>query len=101
MDFLRTDDDRYRGGSTVWRLLLEDEWGDNIPHVHGCPECYEHVPCSMACTLEPDLELDDGTPSGGYFVCKSCSGEIEPPEEPKAPWDLDKSEPLFEWAQLK
>lgn len=28
-------------------------------HAHSCPECYEHVPCTMACTIEPDLGLTE------------------------------------------
>lgn len=45
-------------------------------HVHGCPECYERVPCDMDCTCEPDLTLDDGTPRGGYVVCNECSARL-------------------------
>lgn len=61
----------YRGRFTFWHLLLDPE--NPIPHVHACPECYEHVPCTMACALEPDLELDDGTPAGSHMVCGGCA----------------------------
>lgn len=63
-----------------------------MAHVHPCPVCYEHVPCELpeqkldgapdldgqpivivdGCTIEPDLQLDDGTPSGSYVVCAAC-----------------------------
>lgn len=42
-------------------------------HVHPCPECYEHPVCKyLDCTIEPDLERDDGTPSGSFVVCDEC-----------------------------
>ena len=44
-------------------------------HVHGCPECYEHVPCEHRCSIEPDLTLDDGTLRGAYVVCDACASE--------------------------
>jgi len=62
----------YRGRPTFWHFLLDAE--DPVPHVHACPECYEHVPCDdPRCTLEPDLELDDGTPAGSHMVCDACA----------------------------
>jgi len=54
---------------SIWDRLLERE---TPRHVHGCPNCYEHLPCLEACSIEDDLELDDGTPCGGYFVCDLC-----------------------------
>jgi hypothetical protein len=42
-------------------------------HVHPCPECYEHPWCTYDdCTIEPDLQRDDGTLSGSYVVCDDC-----------------------------
>lgn len=41
-------------------------------HVHTCPECYEHIPCTMGCSTEWDLTLDDGTERGDYHVCDDC-----------------------------
>lgn len=42
-------------------------------HVHSCPICYEHVPCYETCSVEPDLDLDDGTLRGAYHACAGCS----------------------------
>ena len=56
---------------SAWRRLMHEP-GEPVAHVHGCPECYEKVACKWRCTLEPDLELDDGTPAGGYMVCDEC-----------------------------
>jgi hypothetical protein len=41
-------------------------------HYHGCPECYEKKPCTMDCTIEPDLE-DNGRQFGAYVCCEDCS----------------------------
>ena len=66
-----------RYGGNAWSKLFEPD--EVCPHVHACPECYEHVPCTMNCTLEPDLELDDGTPCGSHCVCERCrhAGEVD------------------------
>ena len=37
-------------------------------HVHPCPGCYTDWPCGMDCTIEPDLETDQGLPSGAYSI---------------------------------
>ncbi len=42
-------------------------------HVHSCPTCYEHIPCEMSCSVESDLELDDGTLRGAYVECSECA----------------------------
>ena len=44
-------------------------------HVHSCPSCYEHVPCEMRCSVEPDLTLDDGTLRGAFLDCEACASE--------------------------
>jgi hypothetical protein len=62
----------YRGRPTFWTILLDPEGTGPVSHVHSCPECYEYVPCTMACALEPDLELDDGTPCGAHCICDRC-----------------------------
>lgn len=43
------------------------------PHVHPCPECYTSWPCAMNCFIEPDLEMDNGIPSGSYVACHRCA----------------------------
>lgn len=64
------DDGRYRGTLNLWARLVAEAV---IGHVHSCPECFEHVPCDdPRCTLEPDLERNDGTPAGSHCVCDSC-----------------------------
>jgi hypothetical protein len=51
-------------------------------HVHGCPACYEKVPCSEVCSIEPDLTLDDGTLCGAYVTCAGCEPPfIKPPDD--------------------
>jgi len=65
-------DARYCGRPTFWQKIIIDKDDDPIPHVHSCPECYEDVPCTMDCTLEPDLERDNGTPVGSHCVCDRC-----------------------------
>lgn len=68
-------------GSNKWLLLRDPE--DPIAHVHSCTECYDDFPCEEECTLEPDLELDDGTPRGAFSKCDRC----EPREpEPTPVW---------------
>ncbi len=64
--------------------MTADELGDALerylgkrplapPHVHPCPKCYEPWPCGASdCTIEPDLERDNGMPSGAYCVCPPC-----------------------------
>lgn len=47
-------------------------------HVHGCPECYEKVPCVEACSIELDLFEEDETPCGAYVTCESCRREAAP-----------------------
>lgn len=41
-------------------------------HVHSCPICYENVPCTDVCSVEPDLTLDDGTLRGAFLACNRC-----------------------------
>lgn len=64
-----------------------------MSHVHPCPSCHEDIECALpeqvtdgfdlaghpivvidGCTIEPDLETDDGTPSGSYVTCGACVG---------------------------
>lgn len=60
-------------GSNYW-LRLAYTPGMPPRHVHTCPACHERYECGYGCTLEPDLECDDGTPSGAYCCCsKSCA----------------------------
>lgn len=40
-------------------------------HFHSCPNCYEHVPCHMNCSIEYDLE-DKGRQFGSYCLCDEC-----------------------------
>jgi len=42
----------------------------DLEHVHGCPSCYQKVPCWMPCHVEPDLSQDE--PTGFYVVCEVC-----------------------------
>jgi hypothetical protein len=60
----------YLGRPTSWQRITR-VFGAPIPHTHGCPDCYEHVPCLDRCSLEPDLE-EDGVPSGGFMTCDRC-----------------------------
>ena len=48
-------------------------------HYHSCPECYEHKPCEMACTIEPDLEDTTYSPVrefGAHCICNECKGSL-------------------------
>lgn len=46
-------------------------------HVHPCPECYEHPVCPYySCTIYPDLQREDGTPSGSFVVCSGCTERL-------------------------
>jgi len=63
---------------------LGQGWGD---HFHPCPECYEHVPCGMACTTEHNFhDEDDFLLYGSPIVCSACqkSAKVSPstPESP-------------------
>lgn len=40
-------------------------------HYHSCPECYEHVSCTMKCTIEYDLQ-DGDREFGAHCVCDFC-----------------------------
>jgi hypothetical protein len=75
---------------------LADDHGDaammcqphrSPPHVHRCPECYDHEVCALDCVIEPDLTLDNGIPCGAFLVCSKCQrdrsscGEECPPGE--------------------
>jgi hypothetical protein len=44
-------------------------------HVHGCPECFEKVPCDEVCDLELDLFKDGETPCGSYATCDACEAK--------------------------
>ena len=45
----------------------------STPHVHSCPECYEHPVCAMDCTIVPDLGMTpDGLPYGHTVECDAC-----------------------------
>ena len=52
-------------------------------HAHSCPLCYEHVPCGMTCSVEPDLELDDGTMRGAYVECDACKASLSSSKDVK------------------
>ena len=41
-------------------------------HYHGCPECYEHEPCTLNCAIEPELGTHKGAPIGDYVACSRC-----------------------------
>lgn len=69
---------------------LSDQWDDVLQinmqserpklrggHAHGCPICYENVPCDDECSIEPDLELDI-TPRGSYVTCDDCAAKVAP-----------------------
>ena len=51
---------------SAWDVILERK---TPRHIHRCPECYEHITCLLDCTIEPDLEREDGMPSGSYVCC--------------------------------
>lgn len=40
-------------------------------HFHLCPNCYEHVPCEMKCTIEYDLQ-DGDREFGAFCICDEC-----------------------------
>jgi hypothetical protein len=61
----------YQGRPTAWARLSRNV-GDPIHHRHPCPECYQYKLCTDVCTLEPDLEEEDGTPCGSHMVCAEC-----------------------------
>ena len=62
----------YRGTpKTLWDKVIYDP-STPVVHGHPCPVCYEFKPCTMGCTLEPDLERSDGSPSGSHCVCDDC-----------------------------
>ena len=63
-------------GDPVVVVYMQEQY-DRVTggHVHSCPECYEHVPCEMRCSVSLDLTLDDGTLCGGYVVCDECATE--------------------------
>lgn len=66
------------------------------PHVHGCPQCHEWLPCHADCTIEPDMggvvrfnELEQRAmeyPVSAYepceqcapLACRNCNGPTEP-----------------------
>lgn len=54
----------------MWQPAVFTQTGN---HVHPCPVCYRHVPCGEPCTIEIDLQLSDGTDSGGHDVCAHCT----------------------------
>lgn len=75
MSVFLEEPDRYIGQNYWNRLAYEP--GKPIRHVHSCPCCYTHAVCYGECTLEPDLEQDDGTPSGAHFPCSvTCAREL-------------------------
>ena len=49
-------------------------------HVHGCPECFEKVPCNESCSIEMDLFEEGETPCGAYVVCDACTAKGAPPD---------------------
>lgn len=56
---------------SAWDIILERR---TPRHVHPCPICHGMSYCLMDCSIEPDLERDDGTPSGSYLCCsKACA----------------------------
>jgi hypothetical protein len=73
----------YRGGRlTAWARIIDDP-SKPPTHWHACPVCYDGDLCNEACTLEPDLERSDGTPSGGHEECSKCSPRPVAPPPPK------------------
>ncbi len=85
--------DQYIGSNVWYRLVYEP--GDPIKHYHACPVCYEYKPCHMACTLEPDLERNDGSPCGSHMVCsEDCSWEAADEDYPSWPVDEGTSPPF-------
>lgn len=56
---------------SAWDIILERR---TPRHVHPCPICHGMSYCLMDCAIEPDLEREDGTPSGSYICCsKACA----------------------------
>jgi len=63
-------------GTNYW-IRLAYVPGQPVRHVYQCPICHGAFDCEMGCSLEPDLERDDGTPTGAYHCCsKACAKEI-------------------------
>ncbi len=65
----------YLGRPTSWQRITR-VFGDPVPHVHSCPECYDNFHCTSRCTLEPDLE-DEGVPRGAFIGCPTCQAKWE------------------------
>lgn len=53
------------------------------PHVHGCPVCYEAVPCGMDCSAEFRDAEDEakGIQHGSFCVCVPCLKEAGLPSD--------------------
>lgn len=85
----------YRGRTTAWTRIARNAGRDPARHRHACPNCYEHKWCELPCTLEPDLEEEDGTPCGSHMICAECEREMEIIDtsilagEPRAPTKED------------
>jgi hypothetical protein len=80
---------------------MEDQWDEEVRinmqtprtkrrggHAHGCPVCYENVPCEDTCSIEPDLELDL-TERGAYVTCDVCAAKAATPT-PSAAEDCER-----------
>ena len=62
-------------GRNYWTRLTYTV-GGHVRHVHSCPICHGEFFCAYKCTLEPDLECDDGTPKGATVCCsRECARE--------------------------
>lgn len=62
----------YYGVPIVVEAGVESIQVDWERHVHPCPLCYAYRGCYQPCTILPELQLDDGTPSGSHHVCARC-----------------------------
>lgn len=68
----------------LWQRIAYEP-GEPVRHVHACPECYEDEACTENCTIEPDLEREDGTPAGSHLECSRCCPRELPPPPPWMP----------------
>lgn len=44
-------------------------------HFHPCPECCEHVMCTMP---QCSVRVEDGEAIGGHYICGECTRALDP-----------------------
>jgi hypothetical protein len=90
----------YLGRPTAWVRVIHD-FGEPVRHRHACPDCYDHWECTERCTLEPDLEADDGTPHGSHYLCAECEHRSEILERGILAGEPRTDEPFVDDLQLE